>query len=555
MTEATDAEGQDAPDDPGEPTRARQRLQGLLRATTSVVERLDLDVVLRRIVEAGMTLVGAKYGALGVIAADGTLERFIHVGIDPATAARIGHLPTGKGILGTVIAERHPIRLDHLSADPRSAGFPSHHPPMESFLGVPVRAGDQVYGNLYLTDGRDGPFRSEDEELIVSLAATAGIAIENARLYDAARTRELWQATIADVMTAMLAATGDNVLEVIAQRLGEAFDAALVAVATPLAEDELLLSAVHGAGGAALRGRAYPVAGTLPARALSTGTAVSVVGQAEGEMFDGQPRLGPTVAIPLSAGGETLGVLMISRREGETAFTDADLEMAFTFAAQTSIALEIVRAREDRRRLETTQDRARIARELHDNVIQRLFGAGLSLQAVSALVAADASEAIDSQIDVIDETIKDIRTIIFALSGNERTGVRGLRDRLLDVTTEVTASWATSPRLSFRGPLDSLVTPSLADDLVAVLRELLTNVVKHAHADIVAVTAAIVDDHVELEVVDDGVGVPDAVPRSGLANIADRALLRGGGCEVTARPEGGTTVRWRVPTDAGEDTA
>lgn len=538
---SAESESQDA--------RSERRLRDLLRASTSVVERLDLEVVLRRIVEAGMNLVGAKYGALGVISREGGLERFIHVGIDHRTADDIGHLPTGRGVLGAVITDREPIRLEHLANDPRSVGFPEHHPSMESFLGVPVRVGDQVYGNLYLTESADGPFSSADQDLIVALAATAGIAIENARLYDIAKIRETWNATIADVMSAMLEVTGENVLDVIAERVAALIDAQLVAVAVPHGDDQLVLSTVYGPAAAELRGRSYAAAGTLTARALRTRQAVSIEGQTESAMFDWQPGLGPTVAIPLFAGDEPLGVLTVSRELNGASFTAADLEMAFSFAAQASIALEVVRAREDRRRLETNRDRARIARDLHDHVIQRLFGAGLALQSVSAIADDELSAAIEAQIDVIDATIKDIRTIIFALGSGERPGVKRLRDRLLDVASDVTDSWPRPPRISFAGPLDSLVSSDLADDMVAVLRELLTNVGKHSGADIVEVSVSIEDDRVDLIVEDDGTGVPPSAPRSGLSNITERASLRGGGCEVTSRLEGGTRVHWRAPVD------
>lgn len=527
---------------------AQQRLRDLLDATTSVIERLDLEVVLRRIVEAAMRLVGARYGALGVIAADGGLERFVHVGIDPQQAEEIGHLPTGRGVLGAVIADRAPIRLDHLADDPRSVGFPDHHPAMESFLGVPVRVGEQVYGNLYLTEGDQGPFTDEDQKIIVALAATAGIAIENARLYDSARTREVWNATIADVMGAMLDVTGDRVLDVIAERVAALIEADFVAVAIPQ-QGEFVLTNVHGSTATGMRGRVFPASGTLMERAVATRRAVSVASIAEAAVFASEPGLGPTVGIPLFAGEEPLGVLMLSRKVNSAAFTQADLDMAFTFAAQASIALEVVRAREERRRSETTRDRSRIARDLHDQVIQRLFGAGLSLQAVSADVDPRNSAAIESQIDVIDATIKDIRTIIFALGAGERRGAKRLRDRLLDVVTEVTGAWPTPPRISFSGPLDSLVSATLADDLVAVLRELLTNAAKHAQADTVSIAVGIDGPDVELLAYDDGIGVPASASHSGLANVRERARLRGGACTIASPDEGGTVIRWRVPVD------
>jgi len=526
--------------------RAQRRLRDLLHASTAVIERLDLEIVLRRIVESAMALVNARYGALGVIAPDGSgLERFIHVGVDSSTVAQIGQLPTGKGLLGAVIDDRVPIRLAHLTDDPRSVGFPAHHPAMDSFLGVPVRVGDQVYGNLYLTQAEGGPFGADDEELVVALAATAGIAIENARLYDATRTREIWSATAADVMAAMLEATGDDVLDVIAEHVGALIDVDLVVLAVPHDVEELRITTARGSTADQWRGRILPAPGTLASRALASRRAASVDSLAP--LFDGQTELGPTVAIPLFAGDEPLGALTVSRRPHSPGFTDADLEMAFAFAGQAGVAIEVVRAREDRRRLELSRDRARIARDLHDHVIQRLFGAGLSLQAISATVDAEASTAIERQIDAVDAAIKDIRTVIFALGSGDRTRSRHPRDRILDVVSEMSTGMPMTPRITFEGPLDSLVSTPLADDLTAVLRECLTNITKHADAESVAVDLSIDSGNVTLTVEDDGRGISTSVPLSGLANMAERAQLRGGTCTIGPRAGGGTRVVWAVP--------
>jgi signal transduction histidine kinase len=530
--------------------RAQRRLRDLLRANTAVVERLDLEVVLRRIVESAMTLVNARYGALGVIAADGNgLERFIHVGADTATVSRIGHLPTGKGLLGAVIDERVPIRIAHVATDPRSAGFPAHHPEMDAFLGVPVRVGEQVYGNLYLTQSEHGTFGPDDEELVIALAATAGIAIENARLYDAARAREVWSATAADVMAAMLEATGDDALDVIAEHVGALIDVDLVAVAVPHGADEMRITTARGSNAEAWRGRVFPADGSLASRALATRRAASVAEQAP--LFEDQGPLGPTVAIPLFAGDEPLGVLAVSRRPHAPGFTDADLERAFAFAGQAGVAIEVVRAREDRRRLELSRDRARIARDLHDHVIQRLFGAGLSLQAISTTVDPETSAEIETQIDAVEDAIKDIRTVIFALGSGDRARSRHPRDRILNVVSEMSTGMPLTPRITFEGPLDSLVSEPLADDLTAVLRECLTNITKHADAESVEIAVRIGDGDLTLTVEDDGRGIPPSVPLSGLANITERAALRGGTCTIAPRRGGGTRVVWSVP--AGDD--
>jgi signal transduction histidine kinase len=538
--------------DADEAARAQRRLRDLLRATTTVVERLDLEVVLRRIVEAAMALVDARYGALGVIAPDGNgLERFIHVGVDPQTVAHIGHLPAGKGLLGAVIADHAPIRLEHLTADPRSVGLPAHHPDMDSFLGVPIRVGDQVYGNLYLTQGARAAFTADDEELVVALAATAGIAIENARLYDITRAREAWSATTADVMAAMLEATGEDVLEVIAEHVGSLIDVDLVAVVVPHGDDEFRVTTVRGNSAGQWRGQVIPAAGTLASRALATRRAASVDGQTG--LFEGQRDLGPTVAIPLFAGEEPLGVLTVSRRPHAPAFTAVDLDMAFAFAGQAGVAIEVVRAREDRRRLDLARDRARIARDLHDHVIQRLFGAGLSLQAVSATADAETSAAIETQVDAVDAAIKDIRTVIFALGSGDRAQSRRPRDRMLNVVSELSTGMPVTPRITFAGPLDSLVSAALADELAAVLRECLTNVAKHAHAQTVEIDLSIAAGVVTLRVEDDGTGIPPSVPLSGLANLTERATLLDGTCTIAQRTGGGTRITWAVPAEFGAE--
>ncbi|GAA1469122.1 GAF domain-containing protein [Microbacterium thalassium] len=534
-------------------TLPHRRIDDLLRASTAVVEHLDLEEVLGRIVEAAMSLVDAHYGALGVLGPDGRLERFIHRGIDPATAERIGDLPRGRGILGAVIAADRPVRLPHLSEDPRSSGFPAHHPPMESFLGVPIRVRDSVYGDLYLADARAGAFTADDEALMVSLAATAGVAIENARLYEEARARQQWSEAIADVMGALLDVDSDDALDVIVERVVPVVAADVAAVSIPCGDAEMKIIASQGADAVRLRGRIFARAGTPADRALSSGRAVSTPEQPAGALFAEQPPVGPSVAVPLLAGDEPLGVLTISREPGCPPFSDAELEMAFVFAGQAGVAIEVVRAREERRRAERTQDRTRIARDLHDHVIQRLFGAGLALQAVAMTSAEPAAAALTEQVDALDDAIKEIRTIIYALSHSPGSS-RGTRDRLLSVTSETLASLPSAPRLRFSGPIDSLVTADLADDLAAVLRECLANIVKHADARVVDASLAVADERVTLTVRDDGRGIPADAGRRGLANLAERARLRGGECLIESTADAGTTVTWTVPLPDEEDT-
>jgi signal transduction histidine kinase len=533
----------------------QSRLRSLLQANRAIVEEHDLEKVLRRIVEATLSLVGAEYGALGVISPDGQLEQFVHVGMPDKTADMIGHLPEGHGLLGAVIDQAETIRLEHLGDDPRSAGFPKHHPPMDAFLGVPIRVRDEVYGNLYLTNPTKGAFTQEDEELVSALAATAGITIEKARLFDETQRRQRWSSALADVTSVLLSAGPDDILAVIAERLVVAIDADVVTVVVPGPEPgTLLVDTARGKDADVITGRVYPADGTLASRVLESGTIASSDGQEAGHLLDWQPEVGPTIALPLRAAGEAIGVLGISRSPGAPRFSDAELGMASDFASQTGVAIELTRARADRQRLELADERGRIARDLHDHVIQRLFGTGLAMQSLATSIPAHA-EALLEQVDAIDAAISEIRTAIFTLSQRGRADSGSLRHRVMDTANEVAAGMGSPPRLSFSGPVDLLIRDEFADDVVAVIRESLSNVVRHASASAVEVEVRTDGETVLVTVDDDGVGVPDTPLRaSGTSNLDDRATARGGSFTLTRREEGGTRARWvaGIPSNEGQ---
>lgn len=533
--------------------RTQGRLRSLLRANRAVVEDLDLEGVLRRIGEAAVELVDAEFGALGVISPDGQLERFIHVGMSDSRAKKIGHLPEGHGLLGAVIDRGETIRLEHLHDDPRSVGFPAHHPAMEAFLGVPIRVRDEIFGNLYLTNPRHGTFSQEDEELVTALAATAGIAIENARLFDDTQRRQRWSSALADVTSALLSGGTNDVLEVIAERLAVVIGADLVCVVVPGPDDAtLLVETARGDEADAVRGRIYPAAGTLAGRALESGQITTTEGQQAGQLFEWQPGLGPSIALPLTAAGQSLGVLTISRAPGGQRFGASDLEMAAEFASQTGVAIELIRARADRQRLELVDERSRIARDLHDHVIQRLFGTGLALQALAAVDTAHDAELLE-QVDAIDAAISEIRTAVFTLSQRRRTESGSLRHRVLDTANEISTGLGWSPRLTFAGPVDLLIRDEFADDVVAVIREALTNVARHADAQSAEIEVSADGERVMVVVDDDGVGVSDDLARSsGTANLAARASARGGEFTLTRRDGGGTRARWTASIPAHE---
>ncbi|MCY7325874.1 MAG: GAF domain-containing protein [Microbacteriaceae bacterium] len=533
------------------------RLRALLRANQLVVQQLELPIVLQRIVEVAVELVGAQYGALGVIAPHGGLEQFIHIGVPPETVERIGHLPKGRGLIGALIDDPNPIRLRNINGDPRSAGFPPGHPPMDSFLGVPVRVRDEVYGNLYLTNRTSGAFTPEDEELVIALAATAGFAIDNARLYAETKRRQAWAAASAEITAALLSDDFGDSIALLAARVLTLSEAALVCVMVPTSDpDHLIVGTARGQDAERWEGARVPVAGSIAGRVM-VGRQPRLVeeGDETVSVVHKDYRFGPTMAVPLLASGRALGVLTVTRRLGERPFSEADLGMAADFAGQASVAMELATARADRQLILILEDRSRIARDLHDHVIQQLFATGLELQSVvGALPPGVSAERIDTAISNLDKSISQIRTAIFALSGTRGHRPDTIRRRLIDVVNEVSVGLVEMPRLSFSGPVDLVITGALADDVVAVVREALSNVARHADAEHVTVVLQAIDGFVGIEVTDDGVGITDPQRRSGLANLHERAARRGGSFTIDS-DEGHTVALWSAPYGADTEVS
>jgi signal transduction histidine kinase len=528
------------------------RLRGLLRATQTVTSGLSLPVVLRRIAEAARELAGARYAALGVLAPEGGLAEFVHVGLDDELATQIGHLPEGKGLLGALIEDPRPIRLVRIVDDPRSCGFPPNHPPMTSFLGVPIRVRDEVFGNLYLAESVRGEFTADDEELIKALAATAATVIDNARLYEAARERGEWLQASAAIARRLLSADLDELdsLRLIAEHSRDVAHADLVTVVLPDDDGDLRVEVAVGAGAESVCGLRMPREGSLSGRVFATGTALRMA--AHDERADLQTAIpdaldaGPVLVVPLVGSHSTHGVLSVVRRRCRTAFTAEDLAMATGFANQASVALELARARSEQQRAALLDERERIAADLHDHVIQRLFASGLSLQALAATLGPGrATERVLATVADLDATISQIRTAIFALQQAPQAPARGLRGRVLDVVTQVTPALGFEPAVRFSGLLDTVST-ALTDDLLAVLREALTNTARHAHATTVDVELTATRDRVTLGVRDNGTGIADTTRRSGLANLRHRAELHGGDLTVDSSPDG-TRLIWNVP--------
>jgi signal transduction histidine kinase len=531
----------------------RDRVQALLEAVVAVGSQLDLEIVLRRIVEAAVGLVDARYGALGVIGDSGQLAEFVPVGLSEDEIAAIDHWPEGRGLLGALITDPRLVRLADLSTDPRSSGFPEGHPPMRSFLGVPVRIRDEVFGNLYLTEKQDGGQFDEDDEMVVTaLAAAAGVAVENARLYEEARRRQRWLQASDEVTRRLLSgADPGGVLDLVTQQVLEMSGADLAVLALPEGEHhQLVVRHAAGADAARARGLALPDT-SLSAEVLATGEPVTLAEFSRDERVAQVARermtLGPAVIFPLGGVGNVRGVLTVGRRPGSMPLPHAAMEMVGSFAAQAGVALELADARRDAEQVTVLQDRERIARDLHDLVIQRLYATGMSLQAAMPLISRpEVADRVSRAVDALDDTIGDIRSAIFALQTRHDIKQASLREQVLQIIDEMTGPVGFAPSLSLTGDLSERVPDDIAANMLVALRESLSNAARHAEASRIDVIVDVGSDLV-LVVRDNGVGLRDVTRRSGLANLAERAEHLGGTLKVGAADGSGTELHWQVP--------
>lgn len=537
----------------------RDKMDGLLDAVLAVGSGLELDATLRRIVQAAMDLGDARYGALGVLAEDGSLSEFISIGIDSDTRQRIGNLPSGRGLLGLVIDEAKPLRLEEMSRHPASVGFPANHPPMHSFLGVPVRVRDEVFGNLYLTEKKYSETFTEDDEVVLqALAAAAGIAIENAHLYEQARLRQQLLGATSEVTTELLAGTDPtDVLTLIASRALELTESDVTMLVLPnsggldVDDDEtaevaeLTVTVCAGVRAERLTGLRLDADSTVPGAVYRDRTPRSVPGLMLRHPLTGEHPLGPTLVVPLRAGERTAGVLIAAREVGATAFDSAQLAVVASFADQAALALALSVQQRTARELDVFADRDRIARDLHDHVIQRLFAVGLALQSTHRRVKSpEVQQRLSESIDQMQEIVREIRTAIFDLHGGaDGQPVARLRHRLHDAVAELTNDAPVRTTVSMAGMLDT-VPSQLGEHAEAVVREAVSNAVRHSGAENLMITVAVHGEELRITVGDDGIGIPAEVRQSGLRNLRDRADGAGGTFAVTPRVGGGTQLDW-----------
>ena len=537
-------------------------LTAALRAAASGSQ---LEATLHDIVQAAVRHVNAGYGAMGVLTPDGRrLDRFVIVGMGPEDRERIGRPPAGHGILGLLVSEPETLRLDDLGEHPESGGFPPGHPPMRSFLGVPVRVRESIFGNLYLTEKRSGgPFTEADVEVAQALAAVAGMAIENARLAERAESRRKWGQAATEMATALLSgADPDEVLRAVSTQVSALTKADMAGVMSPSVDDEHSMTIVTAVGSVADEIEGVRIAqgpgsylGELHAagvpRVIEDVSTAPLLGLNSAAAVEVTAGFGPAMTVPL---GDTAGrgLLVVMRSTGREPFSLDELDLLAAFAAQATVVFELARAREREQRLQVQADRDRIARDLHDHVVQRIFATGLALDRISRSLeetSPDVAARISARVDELDGTIARIRSSIFELQDAGDADPVAVRRRIGELVRSVTEGHDLRPDLRIRNEVEVL-TPDLVNDVVAVVRELVTNVVRHACASRLTIEVS-VTDVVSVVVTDDGHGMPPVAVRSGLANLSDRADRRGGRMTISTGSSG-TEVGWHVPRPTAE---
>jgi len=525
-----------------------------------VASGLELKATLRRIVTNAVYLADASYGALGVLDFDGKIQDFIHVGIPDEVSEQIGDLPLGRGLLGELSVHPNPLRLAHINEHPASIGFPENHPPMSSFLGVPIRVRGEVFGNLYLTSKKGGEeFTEEDEQSVVAFATAAAVAIENARLYELATLKEKWQRAVSEIGTAVLSG-GDSgdVLELVAEKSRLLTGATAALVALPDSANSLTIEIVNidrGSTATAKRLRSWlgapAPADSILKRSFSLGGSIIddqclIWNQV---MPDSAEEQVAAVALPLRTVDKVLGVLLLIWPHGSFMAASAVIDLVESFAGQAALTLVLAEAQQDKEDFAVLKDRDRIGRDLHDLVIQRVFATGMLLNGLlqNDELPPEAREKIDLAVGQLDETIREIRQTIFDLHADSfETSIKARISREVNSASDALGF---PVRLQLIGPLDSKLTPVIGDHLLAVVRESLSNCVKHANATEVEVRVAIESPVLVCEVIDNGNGYTDEARFSGIANMESRATELGGELLMGARLDSqqGTRLRWSVP--------
>jgi signal transduction histidine kinase len=527
----------------------------LLEVGLTLVSELSLPIVLQRIVDLAAQVTDARYGALGVIGDGGELVEFITTGISAKHRQAIGSLPHGRGILGLLIHEPQSIRIANIATHPKSVGFPAHHPPMSSFLGAPVQAMGKVYGNIYLTEKRSArEFSEQDEESLVILATQAGVAIANATLYAQSHQRERWLDALRAITSDILAgADADSLLAAIAEHARDlaGADSATI-LTTSSTPGQLVVAAAVGRHAAQVIGQSVPAAKSISGEVMESGrplvTEAAAVHHTAYQPIIRLGRVGPAIFVPLDVRGRATGTLMVANLIGGRQFDQGTVRLVETFAGQASIAIQYARAQTDLRRLGLMEERERIAKELHDGIIQSLFAVGMNLQSTALMSGSPETAArVESAVGELDRVIRDLRNYIFGL----RPGI--LADRQLNQALEAMGEdVGLTSRIPITVEVDSALSADLSSrshEIVQLTREALSNITRHARAKHAMVRLTRRGAKAILTIEDDGIGFDARQPSSGsgMRNMRERAAAMGGTLRITSANGKGTKLRFTFP--------
>jgi signal transduction histidine kinase len=526
-----------------------QRIAALMQAVVAMNSNLQLRETLQRVLAEATALAGAKYGALGVFDENRKLVEFIPYGMSAEEFTADVHLPEGRGLLGLLQRVSEPLRVPVMNLHPESVGLPVGHPPMEGFLGVPIRTDDELFGNLYLTQKLEGEFTQDDEELVKLFAAAAATAIRNSRLYEAVARREAWTRAGAEIdMASLVGASTSEILKLVAHSARELSGAKAALIAIPNDSGRLVVSVLDATADAPVAVRINEEVPIDSALQLVVHSGASTIVAPDVIFADADG-----LAVALRTNDRLLGVLSLAEVP-DYAIDDVVGELVQDFAARAAITLVLSEANATRRELAVSLDRERIARDLHDFVIQRLFATGMVLDAISGRddVPTKIRERVGKAVDDLDDTVREIRQAIFNLTDTpDSTTLRSRASREVRAASE---SLGFTPSLRFEGAVDASIIGDLADAIIAALREALSNAARHAEASSVLVRLSASEGWAVLVVEDNGKGIGRTSRRSGLANMRARAELNGGSFNTGHREDGtGTRVELRLPLPNGHE--
>ena len=530
----------------------QNRLRELANAAISVSSDLSLSATLQRIVDASRSLLDARYAVLRVSSGSGDENRsgdFIVAGLSPDESRPIGSPVEDPPTLTLPTREQAPLRLADLSAEESPPGSAAHRLRQQhASLSVPIVVDEALFGNLYLVEKNvEQAFTPSDESILVELAAAGGIAISNALRYDDARRKQEWLSASAEITSTLLGTNPAEPLELVARGARRVAGADVAWIEVPTQHQTVVVSAADGLGEDELRGTVLSLAEAELFAQVSASGRPEVINDA---MLDGRLgaftaiERGSLMAVPLTAADRCLGALLIGNERGHGHFSALDLEMATTFAGHAALVIEFAAAQEDRHRLGLLEERDRIARDLHDRVIQTIFATGLGIQGVAGqLGRGAAADRLAGYVADIDKIISQLRSSIYQLHSPSKNPAGTLHAQLLDAIDSTGAAIGLAPDIRFTGGADVLLPDEIVADLVAAAGETLIIIGRHAEATSAGITLDIGADQVTLQISADGKAFAES-PIDGLDGIRARAMRHGGAFEITTPADGGTALSW-----------